>query len=76
MSKVIIITGGSEGLGKEIARKLAPSNKVIILARHEAELEAAAEEISCDFFVCDVTDNSQIEKTVSVIKKNMRELMV
>lgn len=36
--KTIVITGGSDGLGKALAEKLVLENKVIILARNEAAL--------------------------------------
>ena len=37
--KTIVITGGSDGLGKAIAKVLAPENRVIILSNEEEELK-------------------------------------
>jgi len=67
MKKIVIITGGSEGLGKAIAKQLAPNNQVIILALNEDKLKAAAQEIGCDYYICDVTKYDQIRNTVSEV---------
>lgn len=64
MNKVILISGGSDGLGKETARLLAKDNTVVILAPNPEKTEAAAKEIRCDFAVCDVTKWDQIESAV------------
>lgn len=56
-NKRVLITGGSEGLGKAIARKcLDLGASVTILARNEQKLTAAAKEIGCDYITCDITD--------------------
>ena len=68
--KTILITGGSEGLGREIARRLAQSNKVVILAPSQEKTQEAAQEIGCDYVVADVSDYGQVEAAVSsVIEK-------
>ncbi len=44
--RVALITGGSKGLGKAMARGMAMAGAdVVISSRHEAELQAAMEEI-------------------------------
>ena len=67
MSKVIVITGGSEGLGKAIAKRLIKDNKVIIISNNEEKLKKAATEIQCDYVVCDVTNYKQIENAIDTI---------
>ena len=56
-NKKILITGGSEGLGKEIARRChSLGANVTILARNEKKLLAASKEIGCNYIVGDVSD--------------------
>ena len=65
--RTILISGGSEGLGKALAKQLAPKNKVIILARHKDKLEKTAQEIGCDWHICDVGEWEQVSKTVDQV---------
>jgi short-subunit dehydrogenase len=65
--KTVVITGGSEGLGKAIAKRLSPNHNVTILARTQETLAAAADEIGCSYKVCDVRDYSQIEAVMQEI---------
>jgi short-subunit dehydrogenase len=72
--KVVLITGGSRGLGLVLARKFAAEGaKVAICARDKQELENAfinLSQINPDVFAiqCDVTDKSQIDKMIDEIK--------
>lgn len=61
--KTIVITGGSDGLGKALAEKLALENKVIILGRNEAALHKIAQQNRSSFCVCDVRDSKQVNDT-------------
>ena len=69
MKKVIIITGGSDGLGKSIAERLAQNeeNDVVILSNQEDKLTDAAIETNSDYQLCDVTDSKSVETAVQVI---------
>ena len=73
MSKVILISGGSDGLGKAIAKKLVPNNQVVILAHNRTKLEAAAKELGCDFVEAEMTDfnslQSAVDQTISKYQK-------
>jgi NADP-dependent 3-hydroxy acid dehydrogenase YdfG len=55
--KKILITGGTSGLGKELARKLTELGaKVIIAARDETRGNAVAAELGCKYIFCNVGD--------------------
>ncbi len=62
----ILITGGSEGIGFEFARALAPGNTIIICGRSEGKLARARAELPGVITeVCDVTDEAQRDDLVT-----------
>lgn len=74
MEKVVVISGGNDGLGKEIARILSPKNKVIILVRSKEKGEEAIKEIGCRFEVCDVKDYGEIERSLKNIYDKYKKI--
>lgn len=75
--KVIIISGGSDGLGKGIAKELVHlKHKVIILARNEARLKRVSKQLKSDYRVCDVSDAAQCEDAVNSIHKQYKRIDV
>lgn len=78
MEKIIVITGGSDGLGKTIALRLAENknNNVIILARNEEKLIKVAEETNLDYQLCDVTNYTSVETAVQVVLKKYGKIDV
>ncbi len=65
--KVVVVTGGSSGIGQATAHKLAEAGaKVIIVARDPEKLEATKKEIAgkggtCFTYSCDLTDMAAID---------------
>ena len=81
--KRAIVTGGSQGIGKAVARELAREGvDVAIIARRRAPLEAAAKEISSQTgcrviaFPTDVTSREQVESTVAEAVKQLGGLHI
>lgn len=74
--KTILITGGSDGLGKALAERLALNNNVIILARNEAALRKIAQATGCSYYVCDVRDAKQVAETFAKIAEEHGQLDV
>ena len=60
--KVVVITGGSGGIGRAMARAfLDEGAKAVMLADLDAAAVAnAARELHCDGMACDVTDEAQV----------------
>ena len=75
MDKVIVITGGSDGLGKEIARKLN-DNKIIIISDNEKKLIETSNQLNCDYRLCDVTDYNQVDKAINSIVEKYNKIDV
>ncbi len=70
-SKVALVTGAASGIGLEIAREFAKEGaKVVISDLNEKAVQHAAEELKGQGYevlsaVCDVTNEEQVEKSVS-----------
>ena len=75
--KTVLITGGSRGLGLELARQLAQEGaNIAICARDEAELDRAKSELQqygIDVFaeVCDITNKIQVERFVETVHQEV-----
>lgn len=67
MKKVIVITGGSDGLGKTIAQDLSKDSIVIILSKTKEKLESVSKELNVDFFECDIADPFNVSKAIAYI---------
>lgn len=80
VGKVVLITGGSSGIGKATARMCVTRGAtVIIVARHAEELESTAVELNSVApkpgtprgqafpFVCDITDEESVQAMVKTI---------
>jgi NAD(P)-dependent dehydrogenase (short-subunit alcohol dehydrogenase family) len=70
---VVLVSGGSRGIGKTLAKGLAERGaRVFIASRDEATLKQAASEISTsdnsvEWIICDVADPVQISKMVDTV---------
>jgi len=75
--KVVVITGGSRGLGLVLARKLANENaRLVLLARNMEELDTAQKELrekdaDVRIVVCDVTVQKEVEAAFAKIIEEM-----
>jgi len=67
--KLIIITGGAQGLGKEIASTLHNSGKheLVLVDINEELLKKTSQDLGCSFYVCDVSNYSQVSALIKVI---------
>src|SRR5690348_5626060 len=81
--KHAIVTGGSRGIGKAIARELAREGAdVAIVSRTKAELEATARELAAETnrrivpLVADVTSKEQVERMVAEAAQQLGDVHI
>lgn len=71
--KVTVITGASDGIGREIALRLAKAEvQTVLVSKNESKLQGVVEEIvgqggKARYYVCDIRDNGQIKEVVQKI---------
>jgi short-subunit dehydrogenase len=80
--KVVLITGGSRGLGLVMARQLARKGaRLAICARNSDQLDRARQELEgmgaeVIAFTCDVTDRSQVQSMITDIRQHYGQIDV
>lgn len=67
MKKVVVITGGSEGLGYAVAKRLKKDNRIFIISHNLEKLTKASKELDCESYCCDVTNYQEVEDTIQSI---------
>ena len=72
MNKIIIVTGASKGIGKEIAKKLAKKGNTIIANYNKSEKEIKElqkelekQNIKIDIFQADISKREEAKKIVN-----------
>lgn len=76
MKKIIVITGGSDGLGKEIALILSKNHQLVLIAKEGEKLKKTAQKLNCDYITCDLSDLEQIKNTVKQIIEKYHQIDV
>jgi 3-oxoacyl-[acyl-carrier protein] reductase len=70
--RVCVVTGASRGIGLAVSRRLAgEGGQVLMVARTEGPLRAAAEEIGAEWLAADVTDPACDERIVATCAEQM-----
>jgi 3-oxoacyl-[acyl-carrier protein] reductase len=80
--KIVVITGGSRGIGRAIAECFSAANaKVIIFGRNETSLKLAVEEISNKYsqasissIICDISDSNSVKLAFKEVFNKYRRL--
>lgn len=79
--RVALITGGSKGIGKAVARGMAEAGAdIMICARHENELQSAVTEISdgldvrVEYFVGDMLDRNTVKALAAATNESLGKI--
>lgn len=79
--RTALVTGGSKGIGKAVARGYAEAGAdVLICARHELELQTTVQEIAqgldrrIEYLVADLTDRDQLEQMAAESVRRMGKI--
>jgi len=81
-TKVVLVTGGSGGLGRALAQAfVASGSPVVITSRDERKLRAAAQQIGGETgqllaLVCDITRRDQVEVLNEQIEKRLGTVQI
>lgn len=67
MSKTIVISGGSDGLGRVIAQRLTGKHAVVLLSPTTAKVKGVADELGCEYRVCDVSRYAQVRDAMKSV---------
>ncbi|GAA4834405.1 SDR family oxidoreductase [Actinomycetospora corticicola] len=75
MSRTVLVTGASRGLGTEIARQLAAAGCTVVAGtRDPADGERVAAELGVHFVGLDVTDQASVDAAVAWIGEHLGRL--
>ena len=63
MTRTVVITGASDGIGAAAAKMLAyPGDTLVVVGRSAEKTKAIAQELECDYFLADFTELAQVRQ--------------
>jgi len=69
MKKVICITGGANGLGRELTAFFSRQSQVIIFDIDEKIIENVSKKFDCDHQICNVSDSKSVFESIKKVYK-------
>jgi NAD(P)-dependent dehydrogenase (short-subunit alcohol dehydrogenase family) len=76
-NKIVVITGASSGLGKELARAFRDAGaSVVASSQNRAELQRAAKELAVTHFMADVTSENDVKRLAGFAVKKFGRINV
>jgi NADP-dependent 3-hydroxy acid dehydrogenase YdfG len=73
---LVIVTGGSRGLGFETAKVLrAQGHQIVLVAKDEDRLAEAAVQLDCTYRAVDLADIDAAKKTFEEVLENIMNIL-
>jgi len=73
--KIVMITGGSQGFGKALAKTFSGVGAKVVITSHDKEnLESTAKELSVDFFLADITSYEDVKKIGDFVLEKYKKI--
>lgn len=70
MKRIFVLIGGTGGIGSAIARRLVKTGESVhLVARTESRLSDTANELGCEYTVCDASDEVALRSTIEAISR-------
>ena len=79
MNRIIVITGGTSGIGKYLTERFSENDIVYVLSSNKDNIEKTKKEISKEnvyFIKCDIRKEEEIEKAFKSIEENHKYIDV
>lgn len=77
MSKNVLITGASKGIGKEIAKGLSSNYNVFLSSRNEELLKQNSQDIGAKgYCVCNLSDKEDLKKLSEFVEENSIDILI
>lgn len=74
MTTVYCITGGANGLGRELAAYFSRHAQVVILDIDQKIISTVANKLNCDYQLCDVSDPVSVSTVIKKIIKKYHQI--
>ena len=77
MNKVIVITGGTSGIGKYLVQKYAAKNTVFVISKNEEKIKNVEKEFhnsNVDFIRCNLEKENEIRNAFDYIKSKIDKI--
>ncbi|NOH95561.1 SDR family NAD(P)-dependent oxidoreductase [Vibrio sp. 99-70-13A1] len=76
INQVIIITGGTSGIGLEIVKRLSETNEMIVLGRDESKLARLSEDYGVKGYKVDLSNTNEVEWVAADLLKHFPKVDV